>query len=66
MIQAIQNCPCGRPLYNINFGVRFNKDHATFVNLLMCRKCRMVEITKAQMDSWFVDYSKEMDDIYSK
>jgi hypothetical protein len=59
MIQAVQYCKCKKQLKSIHLIVKHNKNHSTIVNLPMCDKCRIIEITREQLKEWFgVKYGK--------
>ena len=47
-----------KPLKSVMLVVKYNEDHRTSVNLPMCDKCRMIEITKSELDKWFGEETK--------
>lgn len=53
MILQIPKCSCGKYMKIIHFGVEYDKDHSTWVNLEMCPKCRVVKVSHEQLKEWF-------------
>lgn len=55
MIQAVLYCKDHpkEPLRRVNLCVQMNTHLTTAVNLLMCDKCRMIKITKKELNEWF-------------
>lgn len=55
MIIATQYCKTHpkQVLDYILFGVRYDKDHSTWINLPYCKDCHTIEITKKELNKWF-------------